>query len=61
MRFNEKWAEYCTGAGPLQVRLLGKNSLLSSEAIVDQKERTICEFKKNLKISNMKTPIPQPY
>jgi len=48
MRFNAKCAEYVTGTGPLQVRLLGKNSLLSSDAIVDQKMRTIPEVEKIL-------------
>jgi len=60
MRFREKWAEYGTGAGPLQVRPLAKNSLLSSEAIVDQKMRTIAEFQKKLKISNITAQSKQP-
>jgi hypothetical protein len=33
MWFNEKWAEYGTGAGPLQVILLGKISVPNNEAI----------------------------
>jgi hypothetical protein len=41
MRFNEKCAEYCKGAGPLQVGLRVKKLLLSSEVIVDRKMRTV--------------------
>jgi hypothetical protein len=38
-----------------------KNSLLSNEAIVTQEMGTVCEFEKNLRISNIKEPQPQPF
>jgi hypothetical protein len=37
MRFKEKCAEYGSGGGPLQIGLLEKNLLLSSEVIVGLK------------------------
>ena len=38
MRFNEKRAEYGTGAGPLQTVLLEKKFVLSNEAIEIRKK-----------------------
>jgi len=48
MRFNEKCAEYGSGGGPLQIGLLEKNLLLSSEVIVGLKiKKIIFELEKN--------------
>ena len=47
MRFNEKWAEYGLGEGPLQVRLLEKKSVLSNEAIDLGKWELIPNMRKN--------------
>jgi len=46
MRFNEKWAEYSAGGDPLQVRLLGKKSVLSNEAIAGQIKRSVPKLEK---------------
>ena len=43
------------------MRLLVKKSLFSNEAIVDQKIRTISEFDKSLKISNITVSQSQQY
>lgn len=48
MRFKEKCAEYGSGGGPLQIGLLEKNLLLSSEVIVGLKiKKIIFELEKN--------------
>jgi len=48
MRFKEKCAEYGSGGGPLQIGLLEKNLLLSSEVIVGLKiNKIIFELEKN--------------